>query len=109
MITRVAMTATSTMMRMLRGIWRRSDEIARLEKATTKVRATPMTMAVFNCTVTARAEQMPRICLEMGLLCHKAWEMAWNVLFLAIIPPSGNGSLYVGTRWPPVRNPLKSP
>ena len=48
----------------------------RLAKATTKVRDRAMTRAVLICTVTASAEQIPRICFEMGLLSHRADEMA---------------------------------
>ena len=71
-ITRVAMILISTMMRIFLGIRFRILDITRLEKATTRVRATPITMAVLSCTVTASAEQIPSICFDTGFASQSA-------------------------------------
>ena len=56
------------MILILLGIMLRIREITRLEKAVTTITDMAMTMDGFICTVTASAEQMPRICTVMGLL-----------------------------------------
>ena len=48
----------------------------RLEKASTNVRDNAITMAVFIWTVTARAEQIPSICMETGLFWINGSENA---------------------------------
>ena len=84
MITNVAITATSTMMRMLRGMTRRMLDMAKLENATTRVKAILMTMAVLSCTVTAKAEQIPNICLEIGFASQSARAISLNEVVFRI-------------------------
>ena len=60
------MTASSTMIRIFRGILFLIKEIIRLEKETTIVMEIPMTKAVVILTVTARAEHIPNIWIDMG-------------------------------------------
>ena len=60
------MTLNSTIIRIFRGMTLRIREMVRFENDNTNVRESPMTIAVFIWTVTAKAEQMPSICLEMG-------------------------------------------
>src|SRR3990167_3987592 len=67
-ITREAMITICTIIRMELGIWLRIIEINRLENPVTRVRAIDITSAVFRFEVTARAEQIPRICKPIGLL-----------------------------------------
>jgi len=55
------------MMRMREGMVLRMMEMMTFEKAVMMVTASPMTMAGFNCDVTANAEQMPNTCTMMGL------------------------------------------
>ena len=56
------------MILILLGIMLRIREITRLEKAVTTITDMAMTMDGFICTVTASAEQIPRICTVIGLL-----------------------------------------
>src|SRR5690554_8215304 len=58
------------MIRMLPGICVRTRETARLEKAVTAITDRHMTMVTFMLVVTARAEQIPRICRPIGLLLN---------------------------------------
>ncbi len=62
------MITICTIMRIELGIWLRIIEMNRFENPVTSVRAMDITSAVFRFEVTARAEQMPRICRPMGLL-----------------------------------------
>src|SRR5690606_21014949 len=62
------MITICTIMRIELGIWLRIIEMNMLENAVTNVSAIDMTRAVFRFEVTARAEQIPRICSPMGLL-----------------------------------------
>ena len=66
MITREAMTVMCTMMRMLVGMWRRIRLMAPLENTRTKITARHMVADVSSLLVTARAEQIPTTCREMG-------------------------------------------
>ena len=43
------------------------NEMITLEKAVITVTESPITIAGFNCEVTAKAEQMPSTCPTMGL------------------------------------------
>lgn len=63
-----AMITICTIIRIELGIWLRIIEMNMLENAVTSVSAIDMTRAVFRLEVTARAEQIPRICRPMGLL-----------------------------------------
>ena len=65
------MTTSWTMMRMREGTPLRSSDITRFEKAVTTVTESAMTMAGLSCTVTASAEQIPRICTMTGLFAEK--------------------------------------
>jgi len=67
-MTSVAATAISTIMRIRPGVMFRRRDMERLESITTAVRATHMTAEVSIFTVTASAEQMPRIWMVIGLL-----------------------------------------
>ena len=53
-----------------------------LEKAVTKLTAIAITTAVFNCVVTANAEQIPKICNAIGLLS----TTGDNKSFLRLLP-----------------------
>ncbi len=60
--------ATSAIILMRRGVEFRRKETKRLEKMQTKISAAPITRALLTMLVTARAEQMPSICMVTGLL-----------------------------------------
>ena len=62
------MTVSSTIIRIFLGIKCRINEMDKLENASTKVSERLITTAVLSCTVTANAEQIPKICPEIGLL-----------------------------------------
>jgi hypothetical protein len=55
------------MMRILEGMNCRMLEIKKLENAVTSVNAIHITTVTLRDVVTARAEQMPRICSAIGL------------------------------------------
>src|SRR5574344_319389 len=55
------------MMRTLLGMVFRMSDMTTLDKATIMVTDNPITMAGFNSTVTANAEQMPSTCTAIGL------------------------------------------
>ena len=78
MMTSVAMMLSSTIIRIFLGMTVRSREMIRFENARTKVRDNPMTNAVFSCTVTARALQIPSICIKIGLFLRKGVENVLN-------------------------------
>ena len=67
MITSEAMIVICTMMRMLVGMNLRMRLTELFAMAVTKMRARHMVTAVSSFVVTARAEQIPRICKAMGL------------------------------------------
>lgn len=67
MVTRAATTTSWTMIRMRVGIVLRIMDIMTFANAVITVTASPMTIAGFNCDVTARAEQIPRTCTRTGL------------------------------------------
>ncbi len=69
------MTDISTIMRILLGIALRSTEMMTLEAVSTAVRARHITAAVSILTVTASAEQMPRIWMVIGLLSERGSRM----------------------------------
>ena len=58
------------MMRIRAGTPVRISDITRFENPVTTVTLSAMTMAGFNCTVTASAEQIPRICTMTGLFAE---------------------------------------
>ena len=58
------------MMRIRDGTPLRNNDITRLAKAVTTVTDNAMTIAGFSCTVTANAEQIPRICTMTGLFAE---------------------------------------
>jgi hypothetical protein len=70
MITRDAIIAISTIIRILPGIWFRMRLTDRLENATTNMTAILITKAVSIFVVTASAEQMPSICTPIGLFSN---------------------------------------
>lgn len=67
MVTKAATTTNCTIMRMRLGIVTRINEIIKLENAVMMVTASPITIAGFNCEVTAKALQMPSTWTMMGL------------------------------------------
>src|SRR5690554_1382328 len=62
------MITTCTIMRIDEGIWCRSNEMNRLEKAVTSITAMPITTDKLMLVVMASAEQIPSTCRAMGLL-----------------------------------------
>ena len=77
----------STMMRMLPGIWLRIRLTETLEPAMTKVTARAMTITVSNLEVTAKAEQMPRICKPIGFLLNKgSSKTSLDLLIVLALP-----------------------
>lgn len=69
------------MMRMREGTPLRSSDITRFENPVTTVTDKAMTMAGLSCTVTASAEQIPRICTMTGLFAENG--PVRNFMFLA--------------------------
>ena len=67
-MTSEAMTVICTIMRMLVGTCFRIRLTPMLEKASTKITARHITIAVSSLLVTASAEQIPSICRAIGLL-----------------------------------------
>jgi len=84
------MMVICTIMRMLPGMWLRIRDTKKLEKAVTSVSATHITRDTFMLEVTARAEQIPRICRAMGLL-SKMGLITISLIFMAITPPRFSG------------------
>ena len=66
-VTKAATTTSCTIILILLGIVLRISDIIRLLNAVIIVTDSPMTMAGLSCEVTARAEQIPRICIVIGL------------------------------------------
>ena len=66
-VTRAAQTTNCTMIRTLLGIVLRIRDTTTLAIATMIVTEIPITIAGFNCTVTAKAEQIPSTWIATGL------------------------------------------
>jgi hypothetical protein len=73
------------MIRIRGGIEFLINEITRFEKAVTTITESPITMAGFSLTVTASAEQIPKICTVTGFSRLKGFDNNFEFLFDDIV------------------------
>ena len=71
------------MMRIRAGTPLRSSDITRFEKPVTTVTLNAITMAGLSWTVTASAEQIPRICTMTGLFAENGPVRYFMLLLMA--------------------------